>query len=435
MYKFRLLLLVSFAISIATRSTAQDIKRWTLATTGKQNYFIISTKDTIFIESTFGQNPGSSVIDGGSVILRQGFQQPIPDNTIKKDTSKNNGTTGLIPCSPRDSNANFNIDFNIIENTTKCGTYYDFEYTGDVLPNMKYAWNFSVDAVPQYASTNYPKNIGFISRGTKFVRLEAGGKCARSITKTVNVIDDALVGQARSKGDIKCKGFKTGELELTIYNGTLPFAYKWGNLPDGGLQKNLPAGIYSYTVTDAKNCAFSSSIEIAEPKDSLKVVPKVKDESCTDTKDGAIELTTSGGTKPYFYVWNDNVNLISRKDLPAAVYTVTVTDNNGCNQVINNNVRVFCDKKGKDFTNTITPNGDGMNEGFEFPGLENFPGNTLEIYNRWGAIVYNKKGYISGDWQGTTNDGSQLPSGPYYYLINLNDKEKTIFAGSVTVIR
>lgn len=300
---------------------------------------------------------------------------------------------------------------------------------------MKYAWNFSSEAVPQYASISNPKNVGFISRGVKFVRLEAGGKCSKAITKTVNIIDDALVGQAKSKGDIKCKGFKTGELELTIYNGVLPFTFKWSSLPDGGVQKNLPAGLYSYTVTDAKNCSFTSSIEIAEPKDSLKVLAKVKDESCIDTKDGSIELITSGGTRPYFFIWNDNVNATVRKDLSNAVYIVTVTDNNGCSLRINNNVRVFCDKKGSDFTNTITPNGDGLNDGFEFPGLENFPNNSIEIYNRWGAIVFNKKGYVSGEWLGTSNDGSEMPAGPYYYLINLNDAEKTIFAGSITVIR
>ncbi|WCO00783.1 T9SS type B sorting domain-containing protein [Psychroserpens ponticola] len=76
--------------------------------------------------------------------------------------------------------------------------------------------------------------------------------------------------------------------------------------------------------------------------------------------------------------------------------------------------------------NEFSPNGDGVNDTFMIDCIETFPNNTLEIYNRWGNIVYSKKGYRN-DWNGTSNgrivinESNQLPDGTYYYVIDLGD--------------
>ncbi|NRB58852.1 MAG: DUF11 domain-containing protein, partial [Winogradskyella sp.] len=76
--------------------------------------------------------------------------------------------------------------------------------------------------------------------------------------------------------------------------------------------------------------------------------------------------------------------------------------------------------------NEFSPNGDGVNETFLIDCIERFPNNTLEIYNRWGNIVYKTKGYLN-DWSGTSNgraviNGSDhLPDGTYYYVLDLKD--------------
>ena len=76
--------------------------------------------------------------------------------------------------------------------------------------------------------------------------------------------------------------------------------------------------------------------------------------------------------------------------------------------------------------NEFSPNGDGVNETFIIDCIETFPNNTLEVYNRWGNIVYSKKGYRN-DWDGTSNgravmsESNQLPVGTYYYVIDLGD--------------
>jgi gliding motility-associated-like protein/uncharacterized repeat protein (TIGR01451 family) len=76
--------------------------------------------------------------------------------------------------------------------------------------------------------------------------------------------------------------------------------------------------------------------------------------------------------------------------------------------------------------NEFSPDGDGVNETFIIDCLERFPNNKLEIYNRWGNIVYSKKGYLN-DWDGTSNgravinQSEKLPVGTYYYVLDLGD--------------
>ncbi|WGK65037.1 Ig-like domain-containing protein [Croceiramulus getboli] len=75
----------------------------------------------------------------------------------------------------------------------------------------------------------------------------------------------------------------------------------------------------------------------------------------------------------------------------------------------------------------ISPNDDGLNDVLVIEGLENFPENTLQIFNRWGVEVFNADGYgqsgvpaFRGESDGrvTVRQGEQLPTGTYYYILN-----------------
>ncbi|TXE16668.1 DUF11 domain-containing protein, partial [Psychroserpens burtonensis] len=76
--------------------------------------------------------------------------------------------------------------------------------------------------------------------------------------------------------------------------------------------------------------------------------------------------------------------------------------------------------------NEFSPNGDGVNDVFVIDCIENYPDNSIEIYNRWGNIVYETKGYRN-DFDGTSNgravlgEGDKLPVGTYYYVIDLGN--------------
>ena len=83
----------------------------------------------------------------------------------------------------------------------------------------------------------------------------------------------------------------------------------------------------------------------------------------------------------------------------------------------------------------ISPNGDGYNDFWEIEDIDRYPDAEIEVYNRWGAILFSAKGntYNNNKWDGTQN-GELLPVGTYYYIINLNN-DSELQSGAITIIR
>ena len=83
--------------------------------------------------------------------------------------------------------------------------------------------------------------------------------------------------------------------------------------------------------------------------------------------------------------------------------------------------------------NAVSPNGDGDNDVFYIRGLECYPKNTVEIYNRWGVLVFERSGYNNSDraFKGvsegrvTVNQSEELPEGTYYYILRYEDSAST----------
>ncbi|MGZ3894888.1 MAG: T9SS type B sorting domain-containing protein, partial [Bacteroidia bacterium] len=141
-----------------------------------------------------------------------------------------------------------------------------------------------------------------------------------------------------------------------------------------------------------------------------------------------VVLTGSGGMN---YNWSptlgtSNPDSVSTEVNPAGntTYTLIVT-NIYCTST--DTVTVTVDRCLTDITspipNAISPNGDGSNDVFIIPDIDYFKDNSLTIYNRWGNVIYTKKPYLN-EWDGKSNNGSDLPDATYYYLLDLGNKQK-----------
>ncbi|KAF2340158.1 gliding motility-associated C-terminal domain-containing protein [Flavobacterium tistrianum] len=87
--------------------------------------------------------------------------------------------------------------------------------------------------------------------------------------------------------------------------------------------------------------------------------------------------------------------------------------------------------------NALSPNDDGLNDSFVIKGIDQFPDNQVEIYNRWGVKVYDAKSYNESDnmfrgysdGRATIKRGDKLPTGTYFYIVRYNTgkevKERT----------
>lgn len=87
-----------------------------------------------------------------------------------------------------------------------------------------------------------------------------------------------------------------------------------------------------------------------------------------------------------------------------------------------------------EFYNAISPNGDNINDTWEILGIQKFPRAEVNIYDRWGQNIFRSIGYAS-PWDGS-NRGKKLPTGSYYYVIELNSPVVYIepYTGFISII-
>ena len=90
------------------------------------------------------------------------------------------------------------------------------------------------------------------------------------------------------------------------------------------------------------------------------------------------------------------------------------------------------DENCMDIPSAFTPNGDGVNDSWNAEALRKYPNGTIQIYNRWGALVFTTS-TSTPIWNGELNK-KPLPTGTYYYVIITNTNNETL-NGSITIVR
>lgn len=87
--------------------------------------------------------------------------------------------------------------------------------------------------------------------------------------------------------------------------------------------------------------------------------------------------------------------------------------------------------------NTFSPNGDGTNDTWEILGIESYPNCNVQVYTRWGQLVFQSTGYsVSKRWNGTSIRGRELAPSAYYYVIDLrSDDFPDPIKGTVSIVK
>jgi gliding motility-associated-like protein len=84
----------------------------------------------------------------------------------------------------------------------------------------------------------------------------------------------------------------------------------------------------------------------------------------------------------------------------------------------------------------FSPDGNNINDDFYIQNIEEYPENTVQIYDRWGGLIFEANGYDNQSvvWDGTGNNGRIVPNGTYYFLINPGDGVDKL-TGAVEVVK
>ncbi len=114
--------------------------------------------------------------------------------------------------------------------------------------------------------------------------------------------------------------------------------------------------------------------------------------------------------------------------IASGIYTDTLSTASGCDSVLVLELSVLdCEFE---ISNILTPNDDGQNDTWKVSDVSKIAGCDVNIYNRWGEMVYNTNDY-NNQWGGTRNN-EPLPDGVYFYSIKCSDKEYT---GEINLLR
>ncbi|MBL0741434.1 HYR domain-containing protein [Chryseolinea lacunae] len=91
-----------------------------------------------------------------------------------------------------------------------------------------------------------------------------------------------------------------------------------------------------------------------------------------------------------------------------------------------------------DVTKVVTPDGDGINDEWIVSNIENFNRNKVMITDRWGSVIFQASGYNNSNvvWKGVNGDGAQVPTGTYYYFIEVHFLEQQLKkSGFIELVR
>lgn len=225
-------------------------------------------------------------------------------------------------------------------------------------------------------------------------------------------------------------------------SSTNAITYQWTQLPSNTIATtptaiaNVGIGTNSFvlTVTNGACTDTAMVILVGNP------LPNVDAGPFSAMPIGSSTVIGGNPTSPTAtnYVWMPNSDLNNPNSANpvtsttvTTTYTVFITDVNGCTNWDTVTVYLYPEII---IPNGFSPNGDGKNDYWVIDNIQQFPDNTVEIYNRWGELLYSVKGY-KNDFDGKYK-GKDLPAGTYYYVINLNTPlYPKPYTGPLTIFR
>ena len=319
------------------------------------------------------------------------------------------------------------VDFGGI---TKIEIYWDYALD----PSDK-----TVDDEPRAGKTYIHKYQDFGDPRTRQFQLVyvaySGINCINQVSRTITVSGSPKIEFIRP--DAVCEEATPFKLlyarDIYQYPGTGRYSGP-GVTGEGMLNPAVAKdGLHTlrYTFNATNGCsAFAESQILVMPTPAVNAGP---DRYLLEGESIIIEASGEQGST---YLWLPDVAMQDNTKLKPTVapvndmnYRLQVTGANGCKSSDDVAVKVLKNVKAP---NVFSPNGDGINDTWRIEYLQDYPGATVEVFNRYGQQVFFSHGY-SRPWDGNFQ-GKPVPSGTYYWIIQPKNGREQI-KGSVTIIR
>ena len=308
---------------------------------------------------------------------------------------------------------------------------------------LTYLWNFGDPNDPSASTLKQPTHQ-YSAVGPVNVQLKVTSKdqCVDSTTKVLSTIFPQPKAAFTNSADTICVNNQISFTDKSLGLTSAVNAWNWNfsngmvsnlqnpniNFVDSG---NYTVRLYIYNTQGCVSDTISKVVSI-EPYPVLKLGP-----SKVVLENGQISIVPQfvyGRSLQYLwtpatYLNSDTAAIPISTPKADITYTLTLTGLGNCTVSDNVFIKVLLAPM---VPNAFSPNGDGINDTWKILYLESYPGATIDIFNRYGQKVFSSTGYNT-EWDGTFN-GSPLPIGTYYYIINPKNG-RSIINGSVTIIK
>ncbi|MBI4646926.1 MAG: gliding motility-associated C-terminal domain-containing protein [Bacteroidia bacterium] len=175
------------------------------------------------------------------------------------------------------------------------------------------------------------EDIDSLAQGTYTVTVTDNNGCTTVASVTIyepGALIPVIIGT-----NLTCYNDSSGAADLSVSGGIAPYTIIWSNGETTEDIFNLPAGIYTVTVTDSNLVAATASVTITEPADITASITST-DVNCFGGNDGLADLTVAGGITPYSYLWSNSSVNQDISNVTAGIYSVTITDASGCTDTV-----------------------------------------------------------------------------------------------------
>lgn len=228
-----------------------------------------------------------------------------------------------------------------------------------------------------------------------------------------------------------CFGSADGQIELLELAGQSPFLHLWQRGDTGRVLSDLAPGNYQVFTVDGYGCRDTNVVRLNSPSPLRARFTSTPDGG---SGTGSATITATGGTAPYSAIWPLGDTTLEVNNLGSGITPVIVLDANGCELSLNVTVDASPMPDCLATNLGFSPNGDGINDLWELPCINDYTNQEIQVLNRWGQRVFFSLGY-SEPWDGRTG-GEALPSGTYYYLIVMTLNGQPLeFKGTLSIVR
>ncbi len=195
------------------------------------------------------------------------------------------------------------------------------------------------------------EDLSNLPPGTYDLLVTDANNCTESLSVEITE-PEALSLTLEDIQNVSCFAESNGSISVLTSGGTAPLTANWSNGQTGNSIENLVPGMYQVTLTDGNGCSEQLGGMITQPE-PLELFATVTNVDCPSSTQGSIAVSSEGGTAPYTYLWSNGSNVNPIFSLTAGNYSVTVTDDNNCQESATVIITSLDDQPPVVFTNDV----------------------------------------------------------------------------------